>query len=136
MFLEIRYLVKRQRSSTHDSSPSSSSSGGQNAETKRRRNIKNGFENIRYLIPELNDATNAKISKAQMLECTANQIQVAAKMRDDMKAEVDLLKQEEQQLQQKISQYQTSLPVDGIPTMPAASRSREALYALFRAYVA
>ncbi|CAF1585180.1 unnamed protein product [Rotaria magnacalcarata] len=121
---------------THDSSPSSSSSGGQNAETKRRRNIKNGFENIRYLIPELNDATNAKISKAQMLECTANQIQVAAKMRDDMKAEVDLLKQEEQQLQQKISQYQTSLPVDGIPTMPAASRSREALYALFRAYVA
>ncbi|CAF3751122.1 unnamed protein product [Rotaria socialis] len=120
----------------HDSSPSSSSSGGQNAETKRRRNIKNGFENIRYLIPELSDATNAKISKAQMLECTANQIQVAAKMRDNMKAEVDLLQQEEQQLQQKISQYQASLPVDGIPTMPTASRSRETLNALFRAYVA
>lgn len=52
-----------------------------------------------------------------------------------MKIEFELLQQEEQQLQQKISQYQASLPVDGIPAMSAKSRSPEALNALFRAYV-
>jgi MAX-like protein X len=53
-----------------------------------------------------------------------------------MKEEVDLLQQEKEQLQQKISQYQASLPVDGIPVIPAARRSREASYALFHSYVA
>ncbi|CAF3423472.1 unnamed protein product [Rotaria sp. Silwood1] len=121
---------------TLDSSPSSSSSGGQNAETKRRRNIKNGFENLRFLIPELNNPVNAKISKAQMLECTAHQIQQATQTRDQMKMQVDQLQKEETELKAKISEYQASLPVDGIPTMPTANRSREALYALFHSYVA
>jgi MAX-like protein X len=53
-----------------------------------------------------------------------------------MKEEVDLLQQEKEQLQQKISQYQASLPVDGMPIVPAARRSREASYALFHSYVA
>ena len=53
-----------------------------------------------------------------------------------MKEEVDLLQHEKEQLQQKISQYQTSLPCDGMPTIPTARRSREASYALFQAYVA
>jgi MAX-like protein X len=53
-----------------------------------------------------------------------------------MKDEVALLQQEKEQLQQKISQYQSSLPVDGIPVIPAARRSREASYALFHSYVA
>jgi MAX-like protein X len=53
-----------------------------------------------------------------------------------MKEEVDLLQQEKEQLQQKISQYQASLPVDGMPVVPAARRSREASYALFHSYVA
>jgi MAX-like protein X len=52
-----------------------------------------------------------------------------------MKEEVDRLQQEKEQLQQKISQYQASLPVDGIPVIPAARRSREASYALFHSYV-
>jgi hypothetical protein len=53
-----------------------------------------------------------------------------------MKDEVDLLQQEKEQLQQKISQYQSSLPIDGIPVIPAARRSREASYKLFHSYVA
>jgi MAX-like protein X len=53
-----------------------------------------------------------------------------------MKDEVDSLQHEKEQLQQKISQYQTSLPTDGIPIIPPARRSREASYALFHAYVA
>ncbi|CAF0848849.1 unnamed protein product [Rotaria sordida] len=119
-----------------DSSPSSSSSGGLDAESKRRRNIKNGFDNLRFLIPELNNPTNAKKSKAQMLECTANQIQQATEIRDKMKNEVDRLQQEEEQLKEKISQYQASLPIDGIPSVPTANRSREASYTLFHSYVA
>ncbi|CAF3029502.1 unnamed protein product [Rotaria sp. Silwood2] len=121
---------------TLDSSPSSSSSGGQNAaENKRRLNIKNGFDTLRFLIPELSNPANAKISKAQMLECTAHQIQQAIQTHDQMKIQVNQLQQEEEQLKEKISQYQSSLPVDGIPSMPAANRSREVSYALFRAYV-
>jgi MAX-like protein X len=53
-----------------------------------------------------------------------------------MKEELDSLQHEKEQLQQKISQYQTSLPTDGIPVIPAARRSREASNALFHAYVA
>ncbi len=57
-------------------------------------------------------------------------------MRDKMKDEVHSLQQEKEQLQQKIAQYQASLPVDGIPVIPAARRSREASFALFHSYVA
>jgi hypothetical protein len=53
-----------------------------------------------------------------------------------MEEEVNLLQQEKEQLQQKITQYQTSLPTDGIPVIPTARRSREASHALFRTYVA
>ena len=63
-------------------------------------------------------------------------IQRATEVRDQMKEESDLLQLEKEQLQQKISQYQASLPVDGIPVVPAARRSREASYALFHSYVA
>jgi hypothetical protein len=53
-----------------------------------------------------------------------------------MKEEADSLQREKDQLQQKISQYQTSLPTDGIPTIPTNRRSREASNALFHTYVA
>ena len=66
----------------------------------------------------------------------ANHIQQVVQLRDKMKEEVDSLQHEKEQLQQKISQYQTSLPTDGIPIIPRARRSREASYALFHAYVA
>jgi len=63
-------------------------------------------------------------------------IQEVSQIRDKMKEEVDLLQHEKEQLQQKISQYQASLPIDGIPIIPAARRSREASNALFHSYVA
>ncbi|CAF5125710.1 unnamed protein product, partial [Rotaria magnacalcarata] len=119
-----------------NTSPSSNSSCGQNAESKRRRNIKNGFESLRTLIPELSDQSNVKISKAQMLDFTANHIQRTIDLRDKMKAEVDSIQHENEQLQQKIAEYQSSLPVDGIPVIQPTRRSREASYALFHQYVA
>ncbi len=66
----------------------------------------------------------------------AHYIEQVVQIRDKMKEEVDLLQHEKDQLQQKISQYQTSLPIDGIPTIPANRRSREASNALFHSYVA
>ncbi|UJR08576.1 hypothetical protein I4U23_012835 [Adineta vaga] len=113
-----------------------SSSLNFNAENKRRRNIKNGFENLRTIIPELSNPSNIKMSKAQMLETTAKHIQQAIEMRDKMKEEFDLLQQEKDQLQYKISQYQASLPADGIPVVSAGRRSRELADTFFRSYVA
>jgi MAX-like protein X len=66
----------------------------------------------------------------------AHHIEQVIQVRDQMKAEVDFLQHETEQLQQKISQYQTSLPIDGIPTIPTTRRSREASNALFHKYVA
>lgn len=63
-------------------------------------------------------------------------IQQVSDVRNKMQEDSDLLQQEKEQLQQKIAQYQASLPVDGIPVIPAARRSREASYALFHAYIA
>ena len=66
----------------------------------------------------------------------AHYIDQVVQIRDNMKDEVEALQREKDQLQQKISQYQTSLPVDGIPVVPANRRSREASNALFHSYVA
>ena len=46
-------------------------------------------------------------------------------MRDAMREELDSLQREKDELQYKISQYQTSLPADGMPVVSAGQRSRE-----------
>ena len=56
--------------------------------------------------------------------------------RNKMQDDVNHLQQEKEELEHKIAQYQASLPVDGIPLIPAARRSREASYALFHSYIA
>ena len=66
----------------------------------------------------------------------ASHIRRIIDIRDKMKDEVDSIQHENEQLQQKISQYQASLPIDGIPIIPTTRRSRDASYALFHAYVA
>ncbi|CAF1120674.1 unnamed protein product [Adineta ricciae] len=116
---------------SQDPSPS-----GINAESKRRRNIKSGFDTLQTIIPKLNDPQNAKMSKAQMLGATASYIQEVMDMRDAMRGELDMLQREKDELQYKISQYQASLPADGMPVASAGQRSREAANALYQAYVA
>lgn len=76
------------------------------------------------------------LSKILFFIIAANHIRRTVEIRDKMKAEVDLIQQENAQLQQKISHYQSSLPIDGIPVMPTTRRSRDASYGLFHAYVA
>lgn len=45
-----------------------------NAEQKRRCNIKNGFDTLNMLIPQINQNPNAKMSKAAMLQKGADYI--------------------------------------------------------------
>lgn len=56
--------------------------------------------------------------------------------RDRIKSELETLDEESDKLQRQISQYQKSLPAEGISVVPAARRSHEATTALFQAYVA
>ena len=52
-----------------------------------------------------------------------------------MKDELDLEQYEKERLEHKISEYQASLPRDGIPSMSSERRSHEASYRLFHTYV-
>ena len=65
----------------------------------------------------------------------ANYIEQAIQNRDQMREEVEYLQEEKDKLQEQIAQYQSSLPVDGIPVMPAARRSREVGNTLFQTYI-
>lgn len=65
----------------------------------------------------------------------AGYIEQAIQNRDQMREELDYLQEEKEKLQQQITQYQSSLPVDGIPVMPAARRSREVGNSLFQTYI-
>jgi len=131
----VRFESLAKTNESIDTSPSSTSSSSLNADSKRRQNIKNGFECLRSLIPELNDPMNAKISKAHMLEFTARHIENAADERDEMKSNLNRLEIERTQLQEKINQFQMRLPTDGLPTVPTARQTREVSNALFRRYV-
>ncbi|KRT83719.1 HLH domain containing protein, partial [Oryctes borbonicus] len=59
------------------------------AEQKRRSNIKNGFDMIHSLIPHLNQNPNAKLSKAAMLQKSAEYIVQLRTERDQLKDEMD-----------------------------------------------
>ena len=71
-----------------------------------------------------------------LLILAAHHIQRAIQRRDKLKEEINLLRQEEEQLQQKVSHYQASLPADGIPDASTPNRSCDTLYALFHSYIA
>ena len=53
-----------------------------------------------------------------------------------MKADLNRLETERNQLQDKVNQCQSRLPNEGLPSVPTARQSREASNALFRRYVA
>lgn len=64
------------------------------AEQKRRYNIKNGFDMLHSLIPQLNQNPNTKLSKAAMLQKGADYIRQLKAERNQMKEEMDNLKQQ------------------------------------------
>lgn len=85
------------------------------AEQKRRYNIKNGFDMIHSLIPQLNKNPNAKLSKAAMLQKGAEYIKQLRVERNSIKNEMDNLRQEIDTLNASISNCQSLLPATGAP---------------------
>lgn len=64
------------------------------AEQKRRYNIKNGFDMLHSLIPQLSQNSSAKLSKAAMLQKGADYIRQLRAERHQLKEEMDSLKQQ------------------------------------------
>lgn len=64
------------------------------AEQKRRYNIKNGFDMLHSLIPQLNQNPNTKLSKAAMLQKGADYIRQLRMERNQVKEEMENLKQQ------------------------------------------
>lgn len=102
------------------------------AEQKRRYNIKNGFDMIHSLIPQLNQNPNAKLSKAAMLQKGADYIRQLRSERNQLKEEMDALKQQIECLNTSISNCQSMLPATGAPV----SRRRDSkMQEMFDEYV-
>lgn len=64
------------------------------AEQKRRYNIKNGFDMLHTLIPQLQQNPNAKLSKAAMLQKGAEYIRQLRAERDAVNQKMDILRKE------------------------------------------
>lgn len=64
------------------------------AEQKRRYNIKNGFDMLHTLIPQLQQNPNAKLSKAAMLQKGADYIRQLRAERDTVNQKMDILRKE------------------------------------------
>ncbi|KAM3963576.1 MLX interacting protein mondo isoform 2-T2 [Aphomia sociella] len=96
------------------------------AEQKRRYNIKNGFDTLQALIPHLNANPAAKISKAAMLQKGAEYIKQLKAERNQIKEEMDSLRQQIECLNNSISNCHSLLPATGAPVSRArAGRLRE-----------
>ncbi|XP_048767444.2 MLX-interacting protein-like isoform X2 [Ostrea edulis] len=85
------------------------------AEQKRRCNIKTGFDLLHSLIPSLSQNPNAKVSKAAMLQKTAEYCKKLKAERTQMQNEAEILRQEIDSLNVQISQCQAQLPATGVP---------------------
>ncbi|XP_046681410.1 MLX-interacting protein isoform X2 [Homalodisca vitripennis] len=86
-----------------------------NAEQKRRCNIKNGFDMLHSLIPQLSQNPNAKLSKAAMLQKGAEYIRQLRNERMALKDEIDSLRLQVDSLNSAISNCQALLPATGAP---------------------
>ncbi|KAK9504684.1 hypothetical protein O3M35_010958 [Rhynocoris fuscipes] len=103
-----------------------------NAEQKRRCNIKNGFDTLHSLIPQLSQNPNAKMSKASMLQKGAEYIRQLRIERSNLKQEIDSLRQEIESLNTAICNCQALLPATGAPiSRQRSSKMRD----MFRQYV-
>jgi MAX-like protein X len=85
-----------------------------NAEQKRRCNIQNGFDQLQTLVPSLKDNQNGKISKAAMLQKTAEYIKELQVIRTHKNRDLDQYKHEIDMLSNQISRLQCELPEDGV----------------------
>ncbi|KAG4074698.1 hypothetical protein HA402_008796 [Bradysia odoriphaga] len=85
------------------------------AEQKRRYNIKNGFDTLHSLIPQLQQNTNSKLSKAAMLQKGAEYIKVLRTERLSIEEKIEGLKKERDQLNNSLNHLHSVLPANGAP---------------------
>uniref|UniRef100_A0A182NBY6 BHLH domain-containing protein n=1 Tax=Anopheles dirus TaxID=7168 RepID=A0A182NBY6_9DIPT len=85
------------------------------AEQKRRYNIKNGFDTLHSLIPQLQQNPNAKLSKAAMLQKGADYIKQLRTERTSANDQMDALRREIDQLNNSLNNLHTALPASGAP---------------------
>ncbi|XP_011307395.1 carbohydrate-responsive element-binding protein isoform X2 [Fopius arisanus] len=85
------------------------------AEQKRRYNIKNGFDMLHSLIPQLSQNPNTKLSKAAMLQKGADYIRQLRAERNQIKEEMENLRHQIECLNTSISNCQSMLPATGAP---------------------
>lgn len=90
-------------------------SGHIHAEQKRRYNIKNGFDMLHSLIPQLQQNPNAKLSKAAMLQKGAEYIKQLRVERSATNEKMDALRREIDALNNSLNNLQTALPASGAP---------------------
>lgn len=73
------------------------------AEQKRRYNIKNGFDTLHALIPQLQQNPNAKLSKAAMLQKGADHIKQLRQERNVLKEKIEALRMERDALNNSLT---------------------------------
>nr|CAD7259122.1 unnamed protein product [Timema shepardi] len=99
-----------------------------NAEQKRRCNIKNGFDMLHSLIPQLNQNPNAKLSKAAMLQKGADHIRQLRSDRSQLREEMESLKKQIESLNAAISNCQSMLPATGAPVSRQRSSKMKEMF--------
>lgn len=104
------------------------------AEQKRRCSIQQGFEALHSLIPELQNNTNAKMSKAAMLQKGAEYIRHMRIERTNLKDRMDLLRKEVDRLNNSLNHLQTALPADGAPLSKQRNSRMSELYEAYVRY--
>lgn len=85
------------------------------AEQKRRYNIKNGFDTLHSLIPQLQQNPNAKLSKAAMLQKGAEYIKQLRNERTQNMDQMETLKRERDNLNNSLNHLHSVLPANGAP---------------------
>ncbi|XP_061398154.1 protein WBSCR14 homolog [Musca vetustissima] len=97
------------------------------AEQKRRYNIKNGFDQLHDLIPQLQQ-NNAKLSKAAMLQKGAEHIKHLRNERNILKERMDALRMERDALNNSLTHLHSSLPANGAPVTRQGTEHVRQLY--------
>ncbi|KNC27288.1 hypothetical protein FF38_13292 [Lucilia cuprina] len=97
------------------------------AEQKRRYNIKNGFDQLHDLIPQLQQ-NNAKLSKAAMLQKGAEHIKHLRNERNVLKERMDALRMERDALNNSLTHLHSILPANGAPVTRQGTEHVRQLY--------
>ncbi|KAH8321221.1 hypothetical protein KR059_003202 [Drosophila kikkawai] len=104
------------------------------AEQKRRYNIKNGFDTLHALIPQLQQNPNAKLSKAAMLQKGADHIKQLRQERNVLKDKIESLRMERDELNNSLTHLHSILPANGAPVTRQGTEHVRQLYEIFVRY--